>query len=165
MCHRRLFLVRPWHHPSLLQPFHPCQHQVSTVVLRLSGNEPFSSFAKGLLLFFDWPLFFVPPLKIWVWFCHLHRLGRSLPDCSGGWHAGSVLPKREVYPQIPHVQTPQQQRVRVNWTLILRLIEHFNIPASHIFWKGVSEEQFLYIVFSECSYVCYCYILRNALLK
>lgn len=106
-------------------------------------NITFSLFAKGLLLFFDLTFFFVPPLKIWVWFCHLHRLGRILPDCSGGRHAGSVLPKREVYTQqISHVQTAQQQRVRVNWTLIHRLIEHFHIPASHIFEKEYRRSSF-----------------------
>lgn len=109
-------------------------------------NITFSLFAKGLLLFFDLPLF-VPALKIWVWFCHLHRLGWSLPDCSGGWHAGSVLPKREVYTQISHVQTPQQQRVCVNWTLIQRLIEHFHIPASHIFEKEYRRSSFYIFCF------------------
>lgn len=125
-----------------------------------------SLYSFFLLIFFDLPLFFVPSLKIWVWFCHLHRLGRSLPDCSGGCHAGSILPKREVYTQISHVQTPQQQRVRVNWTLIQRLIEHFHIHASHIFEKEYQRSSFyIDFFFPGCSYVCYCYILRNALLK
>lgn len=109
--------------------------------------------------------FFLPPLKIWVWFCHLHRLGRSLPDCSGGLHAGRILPKREVYTQIPHVQTPQQQRVCVNWTLIQRLIEHFHIPASHILEKEYRKSSFYILFFQDAPMFVTVYILRNALLK
>lgn len=116
--HRCLFLVCPWHHPSLLQPFYPRQYQVSNSTLMLSGNmqpEHPRLCANVLPFFLICPSV---PLKVWVWFCHLHCLGWSLPDCSGRCHAGSILPKREVYTQISHVQTPQQQRVCVNGTLV-----------------------------------------------
>lgn len=118
-------------------------------------------YAEVLPPFWRFVVFF-PPMKVWVWFCHLHCLGWSLPDRSGRCHVGSVLPKREVYSQVSHVQTPQQQRVRVIGTLTERLTERTHIPTS---WKGASQEPFLYIFFPPKILLCLLRLYFNMLWK
>lgn len=160
--HRRLLLVRSRHHPGLLQPFHPRQYQVSTpaeydisrhvfrcaclfkipdlssscppdicmspavisVLMNCHVHVCFYVLCSDLLR-----LLF---LQVRVRLRHLHRVGRSFPGCSWRRHAGGILPEGETLAKVPHLQTPQQQGIRLNGTGlgVWRLKEHFDIHAS-----------------------------------